>query len=136
MMLRQLLGCAVVLACVSLAAAEDKKDAPGGVWVQKGGELKIDLTEKNVLKIAPHGDENVIALVFKYTVSDGGAIKVKLTELAGKEEIKEKAKDKFPIGLEFSFKMKVKGASATIEDVEGENVDVLKSRLEGEYEKK
>jgi hypothetical protein len=41
-----------------------------------------------------------------------------------------------PAGTKFSFKYTIKDDAATLEDVKGDNVDPLKSHLEGEYEKK
>jgi hypothetical protein len=38
--------------------------------------------------------------------------------------------------LAFSFQWKVKGETATLGDVKGDNVDLLKSHLEGEYGQK
>jgi hypothetical protein len=129
-----------VLALVGLsAAAEDKKDdkdklALSGAWVQKGGEMKIEFCDKDVLKIFPHGDSDVIVVVCGYTAEKGKPVQVKITELEGKA--KEKAQEFIPVGLEFSFTWQVKDGVATLGDVKGKNVDPLKSHLEGKYEKK
>jgi hypothetical protein len=147
-MLRKTLGYVALLACGALtlagltASADDKKDdkdkaALSGAWVKKAGELKIDFCDKDVLKIYPHGNE-VIVMVCKYTSAKDGRVKAKLTEFEGKEEAKEKAKEKVPLGLEFSFKWKVKDDTATLGDLKGkgDTIEHLKSHLEGEYEQK
>jgi hypothetical protein len=41
-----------------------------------------------------------------------------------------------PIGLEFEFNWKADGDKATLEGMEGKDVDHIKARLEGEYAKK
>ena len=41
-----------------------------------------------------------------------------------------------PIGLEFQFQWKVKDDAATLDDLEGKDVEHVKARLEGEYAKK
>jgi hypothetical protein len=143
MMLRKSLACVGVLACAVLilaglsVSADDKaKTGPSGVWAKKGGEMKIEFGDKGVLKLLPHGDKAGIAIVCKYSVEKDGAIKAKITELDAKEDVKEKLSQLVPVGLEFSFKCKVKDATATLDDVTGEKTDALKSHLEGEYEKK
>jgi hypothetical protein len=144
-MLRTILECSVVMALGVLllagqpALAEEKKsDKPAlsGTWGKKEGELKIEFDDKNVLKIAPHGDAAVIALVCKYTVEKGSVVKVKITGFEGKEEVKKKVKDKFPVGYKFSFKWTAKGDTAKVEDVMGDEVDTLKSHLQGDFVKK
>jgi hypothetical protein len=132
----------VVLACgllglASLAAtAGDKKgDKPAlsGTWVKKDGEPKIEFADKGVLKIAPHGDSAVIAIVCDYTVEKEGLVKAKVTEFEGKEKAKKHVAEKLPVGTEFSFKWKVKDGTAKLDDLKCEKVEQLKSHLEGEY---
>ncbi len=136
-----------VLACVTLAlaalaasvdATKDDKDKPAlsGVWELKGGEPKIEFADKEVLKISPHGKDEVILILCHYTVAKGGLVKAKITDHEGKEQAKEKAKELLPVGLEFSFKWQVKDDIATLEDIKGDKVDVMKAHLEGKYEKK
>jgi hypothetical protein len=136
-----LLVCVVLAGlCAALPADEkkDDKDKPGlsGVWVQKSGELKIEFSGKDVMKVYPHGDNEVIVVVCKYTVYKDGVVKAKVTELGGKEDAKKQAAQQVPPGLEFSFKWKVKDDAATLADVTGEKADALKSHLEGDYKKK
>jgi hypothetical protein len=136
---------ALVIAVLVLAgysaAAEDKKDKEdkdkaslSGVWTRKEHQLKIEFADKEVMKISPHGKDEVILIVCKYTLEKNGLVKAKITELEGKE--KEKAKDHVPVDLEFSFKWQVKKDTATLGDVSGDNVEALKQHLEGDYEQK
>jgi len=96
--------------------------------------MKIEFSDKDVMKIVPHGEKKVIVVVCEYTVDKQGLVKAKIKELEG--EAKDKAKDHLPVGLEFSFKWQVKDDAATLDDVKGDNVDPLKAHLEGKYEKK
>src|SRR6266481_2651567 len=127
----------LVLAGLS-AAADDKKDKDKpsltGVWTRKEHQLKIEFADKEVMKISPHGKDEVILIVCKYTLEKNGLVKAKITELEGKE--KDKAKDHVPVDLEFSFKWQVKNDTATLADVSGDNVEALKQHLEGDYEQK
>jgi|GEM_PF-1186206 len=139
---RRQLG-ALVIAMLVLAgfsaAADDKKDdkdkpSLSGVWTRKEHQLKIEFADKEVMKISPHGKDEVILVVCKYTLDKNGLVKAKVTELEGKE--KDKAKDHVPVDLEFSFKWQVKNDTATLADVSGDNVEALKQHLEGDYEQK
>jgi len=133
-----LLACGVLLlACARSAPADDAKDKPSasGTWAKKEGQLTIEFAGKDVIKIAPHGGEDAV-VVCSYTMTKDGQVKAKVTELAGKEEFKEKAKSHVPVGLELTFTWKVKGETATLEDVQGKDVDVFKSHMEGEFAKK
>jgi hypothetical protein len=138
-MLSKTLTCGALLACAVLSASagdtKDGKPALSGSWVLKGGESKIDFADKDVLKIAPHGN-GVIVLVCRYTVQKGGVVKAKITEFEGKEEAKQHVQEKLPVGTEFSFTWKVKDDTAKLGDVKGEKVEPFKSHLEGEYGRK
>ncbi len=132
-----LLASAVLVLAGPSALADDKdKPALSGAWAKKGGEMKIEFGDKGVLKLLPHGDKAGIVILCKYTLEKDGVVKAKITELEAKEDFKEKLSQLVPVGLEFSFKCKVKDNAATLEDVTGDKTDTLKSHLEGEYEKK
>jgi hypothetical protein len=119
------------------AEKEDKdKSALSGVWVRKEGEPKIEFADKGVVKIAPHGNDEVLLILCRCTAEKGGRVKLKITGLDGKDEAKEAAKEKLPVGTEFSFTWKVKADTATLEDVKGDKVEPFKAHLEGEYGKK
>ena len=139
------LVCGAVLACAFLAlaglsaSADDKKgdkdkSVPAGVWQLKDGEQRIEFADKGVLKISPHGMDELILVVCKFTVEKDGSVKAKVTELSG--EAKDKVKDVVPVGYEFTFKWNAKDDAATLDEVKGENVEHLKSHLEGKYGKK
>jgi hypothetical protein len=140
------LPCGVVLACTAFilaglsASADDKKDkdkpALSGIWTLKEGEAKIEFSDKNVVKISPHGDNNLIAIVGEYTVEKKELVKVKITGFEGKEEAKEKVKLLLPVGTEFSFKWQVKDETAKLVDLKCDQAEQLKSHLEGEYSQK
>lgn len=130
------LACAVLALAGLSATAGGKRDSPtlAGVWMQTGGEVKMEFADKDVLRIFPHGDSDVIVVICKYTVDKKGRVKATIAELDGK--LKDKAKDVLPVGLEFSFQWQVKDDTATLDDMKGEKVERLKSHLEGKYDKK
>ena len=131
-----LLVCGVVaMACLS-ASAEGKKAALAGVWQKKDGDLRIEFSDKDTIKISPHGDKVEFTIVCKYKTGKDGLIKAKVAELQGKAEIIEKAKGHVPVGMKFEFKYVRMADKATLGDVHGENTDGIKSHLEGDYEKK
>jgi hypothetical protein len=126
-------------ACAS-APADDKKDdkdkpALSGSWVKKEGELKIEFADKDIMKVAPHGNDEAFVVLCTYTV-EKGEVKAKVTGFEGKEEAKEMAKERLPVGSEFSFKWEVKGDTGTLDDLKGDKAEVLKSHLEGKYDQK
>ena len=143
-MMRRILPCGLVLACSFLivasrpASADDKKDKPAlsGVWTLKGGETKMDFSAKKVLKIFPHGDNDVIVIVCEYTADKKGLVKAKVSDIEGKEEAKKIVMEMLPVGTEFSFKWKVTDDAAKLDEVKGEKADGLKSHLEGDYNQK
>jgi hypothetical protein len=119
------------------AWADDKKDTKGptGTWDKKDGELRLEFADKETLCIHPHGDKVEFTVVCSYTVKEG-VVTAKITGLEGKAEIQEKAKGHLPNGREFRFTWTAKDDSATLADLKGEDIDTLKSHLEGEYAKK
>jgi hypothetical protein len=145
-MQRKTLTCLAVLVGTLLAlagttaSADDKKDnkdkpALSGTWARKESELKIEFADKDVMKILPHGNE-LIVITCKYTLEKEGRVEAKVSEIEGKEEAKKKVQELVPIGLKFTFKWKVTGDAAKLDDVKGDNVETLKSHLEGDFEKK
>jgi hypothetical protein len=144
-MLAKSLRLALLLACTAIAtvnlanAADDKKDDKkglSGTWGKKDAELKIEFAEKDVMKIAPHGDPAVINIICSYTLEKEGKVKAKITDFEGKEEVKKQIQQQIPVGYTFSFKWAPKDGTAKLEEVTGQNADHLKSHLEGEFEKK
>jgi RNA polymerase sigma factor (sigma-70 family) len=114
--------------------SDKDKQALSGTWAQKAGALKIEFSDKDVMKILAHDGDLTIRC--EYTREKDGLVKAKVTGLEGTDELKDKAKDKLPVGLAFSFTWKVKGDAATLEDLKGDNTEHLKGHLEGDYEKK
>jgi hypothetical protein len=99
-------------------------------------DVKLEFPDKEVLKVFPHGDKDAFAIVCSYTLGKDGVVKVKVKDYEGSDEIKEKAKNFVPVGLEFSFTWKAKDGSATLADITGEKADAIKNHLEGDYEAK
>jgi hypothetical protein len=130
----------LALACAGLASAEEKKDAerptPSGSWAKKDGHLRIDFADKGTMKVFPHGDTDSFVVVCSYTVARDGTIQAKITDLEGKDEVKEKAKNILPVGLEFRFGWKAKGEAATLEDLQGKDAEGLKAHMEGDFAKR
>jgi hypothetical protein len=117
--------------------AKDKEKASlSGVWMRKDAELKLDFADKGVLKIYPHGENEVIVFSCEYSLGKDGRVQVKITGVEGKEDAKEKVKERVPLGTEFSFRWKARGAAATLSDLKGDKADTLKSHLEGDYAEK
>jgi hypothetical protein len=144
------LQCGVVLAfsafiLASLSAADgDKKDkdkpALSGVWMLKAGagnshEMKIEFSDKE-LRIFPHGDNQVLAVICEYSAAKGGLVKAKITDFEGKDKAKEQVKKLLPVGTDFSFQWVVKDDTAKLSDLKGDKAEQLKSHLEGDYSRK
>jgi hypothetical protein len=138
------LQCGVTLTCGLLALASlsaladgNKEDKPAltGVWRMTGGEVKIEFSDKDVMKIFPHGDNDVIIIVCSYSAGKDAMVNAKITALEGKE--KDRLKEILPVGLEFNFKWLAKDAAATLEDLKGDKVPpIMKAHLEGKYDQK
>ena len=137
---RLLLAGGLLALLAPLVRADDKKadevKAPSGTWDKKEGMGRIEFADKGVVKIHPHGDKADIAFVCSYTADKDGVLKVKITEHEGSADLKAKLKERLPIGTAFRFKWVVKDDTATVEDVEGKELEGLKSHFEGGYEKK
>lgn len=118
-------------------AADDKKDdkekpALAGIWVREasGHDLKIEFAGKDTVKISAFAEANGAIVTSKYAMKDG-LVKAKVTKVEVKGEFKGAPKE----GLEFSFKWKVKGDTATLDDFDAAGLEAAKPVLEGEYAK-
>jgi hypothetical protein len=132
-----LLGLGMLATFNGTGVADDKKDDKlSGTWAKKDAELKIEFADKDVMKIAPHGDPAFINILCSYSLEKAGRVKAKITDFEGKEEVKKQVQAQFPVGYTFSFKWEPKDNISKLEDVTGDNVANLKSHLEGEFEKK
>lgn len=133
--------CTILVVPTVMVVADEKKEAKdkpalSGTWTKKEGQMRIEFTGKDTMKLHPHGDKAEIAVVCKFTIDKEGLVKAKISELEGSAELKEKAKNVIPVGLEFQFQWKTKGGTATIENLDGKDAQGLKSHLEGDYESK
>jgi RNA polymerase sigma factor (sigma-70 family) len=124
----------------SASPAEDKKDdknkpALSGTWVRSsdGHEFKVEFSDKDVLKLSAFHGEKGVVITCKYTVEKNEPVRAKITEI---EEKGIAVKETLPVGSTFSFKWKVNGASATLDDIKGDHVELLKSHLEGQFDQK
>jgi hypothetical protein len=140
-----LLVCAALALVLTLAGrpapaadGKDEKEKPtlSGTWerTDAGSSLALKF-RKDELSIFPHGDDE-FQIDCSYTVTTKGVVKVKITGLDGPPKTVEKAKDAIPVGKEFTFTWKVDGEKAKLDAVEGKEVDVFKTHLEGEYARK
>ncbi len=138
---RTFLVCGVLALACRLALADDgkpdkDKPRPSGTWEMKDAEPKLEFTGDDKLTIYPHGGNVAIQIDCSYTVTKDGIVKAKITRLGGPEDVLEKVKQAVPVGLEFRFKWNVDGDKATLDDLDGEDVEQVKQRLQGEYTKK
>lgn len=136
-MFRLLAGAvAVALLASGTALTDDKKEKPAlsGVWTREanGLDLKFDFTGKDTFKASAFAEANGVIATCKYTAEKGGVVKAKITKVETKGDFKAGPKE----GLEFSFKWTVKGDTATLDDLKGEDLDQAKPVLEGEYDRK
>lgn len=125
-----------LFAFTGIGFAEDKKDekpALAGTWTREanGLDLKVEFVGKDTIKMSAMADENGVTVTSKYTVKDG-LVKAKVTKVEIKGQFNAAPKE----GLEFTFKWKVKGETATLDDFEGEGLENAKPVVEGEYAKK
>jgi hypothetical protein len=140
------LVCGVLALAGRPAPAEDgkadkEKPVLSGTWERKDAEqnLRLKFSGKQELTLFPHGDD--CQIVCSYKVTKEGLVKAKMRRLEGPKDVVDKAKGGLPIGKEFEFKWKVEEETATLDAVEGEDLDRedlehLKGHLEGKYAKK
>ncbi len=138
---RKLLVYGVLALTCRLALAADGKDdkdkpVPSGTWEKKDAEPTLEFTGDDKLTIFPHGANVAFQVECSYALTKDGLVKAKVTRLGGADDVVEKAKGSVPIGLEFRFKWKVDGDKATLDDLDGDDVEHVKERLQGEYTKK
>ena len=139
-MFRPLAGALALTVTLTLTAApaQDKKDDKGkalsGVWTREanGLDLKFEYAGKDTLKVSVFGGENGVIATCKYTADKDGAVKAKITAVEEKGTFAAKPE----VGQEFSFRWKVKGDTATLDDLKGEKLEEAKPVLEGEYDRK
>jgi hypothetical protein len=134
-MVRLLAGLFCMVALLGTVAAQDKKDTKEKYvsWERdaNGLDLKLDVGKETLKISASSGDNGVIATC-KMIVDKSGKVMAKITKVEEKGNFPAKPK----VGLEFSFKWKVNGDTATLSDLEGDEVQEAKAVLEGDYKKK
>ena len=122
-------------------AVDDKKEKDkdkvelSGTWVKKDAEMKVTF-EKDTLKLAPHGKDDIILIECEYTADKNGLVKAKVTGHQGMEAARKAAAGTLPVGTEFTFVWKATKDTAKLDDVKGEAVDVFKSHFEGDFTEK
>jgi hypothetical protein len=135
---RTFLSFAALVLAGSRVQADDKTDklTLSGSWGKKDSEPTLKFTREGGLTIHPHGDDNAILIECSYTLSKEGLVKVKVKNIDAPEKVIEQVKNVISIGQEFEFHWKADGDKATLEGIEGKDVDPIKDRLEGGYSKK
>lgn len=116
---------------VATVVNADDKPTLSGIWILKNGdiEMKLDFSDKDVLKIHVHHGEKEGIITCDCTLEKESIVKGKITKVEGVES------DKLPVGAEFKFKWKVKDNTAILDDVESEKAPIMK-HLEGKFEQK
>ena len=115
---------------------DNEKTSLSGSWEKKDAEPKAKFTTEGELTIYPHGDSVKIQIECSYTFTKEGLVKAKVKSHGGAENVVEQVKNVVPVGMESQFKWKVEGEAATFNDVEAEEADSAKARLERDYAKK
>jgi hypothetical protein len=134
-MFRLLAGGFALALLVAPATADDKKEEKPAVttWLREssGVDLKLEFG-KDTLKGYVFTGENGFIATGKMKIDKDGVAKVTITEVEEKGSFPNKPK----VGLEFSFKWKVKGDTAELSDLKGDGIEDAKAIVEGEYKKK
>jgi hypothetical protein len=124
----------LALAAHPVGAADEKKDAKdkATVWTREanGVDLKFEIGKDTAKYHVFHGDDGCIVT---------SKIKVE-KDLVTSEVTDVEVKGNFPgapkKGDKLSFKWVVKGDTATLSDLTGDNTEGAKDVVEGEYKKK
>lgn len=119
---------------VIAAGTNDDKPAHVGTWAKQDGETRIEFVDKEVMKISPHGDPAVIAIVCKYTLDKAGLVKAEISDFEGRNDFKEQVKQIVPVGSKFEFTLTVDKTSASVDNITGDNAERLKGHMEGKYD--
>ena len=114
--------------------AEDKKDNPAPtIWEREtnGVNLTFEIGKDTLKGTVLAGDNGFVATC-KIEIGKDGIVKAKVTDVEEKGNFPNKPK----VGLEFSFKWKVKDDTAELSDLTGDGVEDAKPIVEGEYKKR
>jgi hypothetical protein len=133
-MFRLLAGAFALCVLAASVSAEDKKEPGVTIWEHEanGLDLRIEMGKGDTMKAAVFSGENGVIATCKIKKEKDGTIKATVTDVQEKGNFPAKPK----VGLEFSFKWKVKDDVATLSDLEGEGLNDVKGTVEGEYKKK
>jgi hypothetical protein len=124
---------ALVLALGPAAADDKDKVTLSGTWTREANGLDLKLVfTKDTFKFSVFGGDNGVTATCKYTVEKDGTVKATVTKVEEKGNFPSKPPD----GLEFSFKWKVKGDTAALDDLKGPDLADAKAIVEGDYQKK
>ena len=126
-MVRSLFAVALALSAGVLAADDKKDDKKPDT--KDYGKLIVG---KDAFKISAFAEDSGVIATCKYTADKDGLVKAKITKVAVKGDFQNKP----PEGLEFTFKWKAKGDTATLDDLTGDGLENAKPVVEGEYERK
>ena len=91
----------------------------------------LEFTREGGLIIYPHGDNNAIKIECSYTLTKEGLVKAKVKDIDAPEKVIDQVKNVISIGLEFEFNWKADGDKATLEGMEGKDVEHIKVALKG-----
>jgi hypothetical protein len=123
-----------VLALLALTAApisaDDKDKTTTWMRESNGIELKFEFT-KDTAKFHVSAGDNSITASAKIKI-EKDVVTAEITDVETKGDIQDAPKK----GDKVSFKWVVKGDTATLSDLKGDNVDNAKAIVEGEYKKK
>ena len=127
-------ACALALVVAAASAQEKDKPVLTGTWTREanGLDLKFEFAKGDTFKVSAFGGDNGVIVTCKYTVEKDGTVKASISKVEEKGNFASKP----PQGLEFSFKWKVKGNTAALDDLKGKELEDAKPILEGDYQKK
>jgi hypothetical protein len=133
----RLLAGGFALALVALSggpgAAEDKKDKDKpAVWVKEAGDitLSFEIGKETAKYTVTHGENSAVITSKVKWDKDTVTSEVTDVKITGNFPAATKKGDKI------SFKWVIKGDTATLSDLSGDNVDGAKDAVEGEYKMK
>lgn len=120
-----------MLLAVSVQAADEPKRAQT-TWTRTAGDIELTFeVGATAGKYTIQFGDNRCAVTSKLTFN-GDAVTSEVTEVEVKGEIPAPPKK----GDKLTFKWTVKGDTATLTELKGDNTELVKTTVEGEYKKK
>lgn len=120
---------AVLALCTNPTVADDKDKLTTWVREKDGVTLKFEMG-KDTAKYTVSAGDNSATVTAKIKI-EKDVVKSEVTEVEVKGEFPNPPKK----GAKLSFKWVVKGDTATLSDLEGDDVENAKPIVEGEYKK-